>query len=330
MPVIAATVALTPGSLLTIQLHTPGCLGRWHGANCAGHVRQRGRGVRVSEDGWMTWADLMRYGAAPLAAAMVGGLIVHLGARRRDLANDRRKQRVEYLLAAYQVLARTAHRDLTPARSEAFEDAISDIVMLGSSSQVGLARQVMQGMKSSSSAALDPLLLDLRIELRKELGLDADELRAVPTFRISTGRPDDPVQMTEASTVEFDRQAAMTRESLEDAGHDVDDVTVASFHDLEELAEMGPGAAVMAAYRRLSDALAERVGERRGTALETAKLGVQNGTIAPQIAQTVEGLTILTDLSRAGGAGMGLTPERAREFLALAAGTIYAIRGRGG
>lgn len=38
---------------------------------------------------------------APLLAAIVGGLVVHIAARRRDVENERRRQRVDYLVGAY-------------------------------------------------------------------------------------------------------------------------------------------------------------------------------------------------------------------------------------
>jgi hypothetical protein len=65
--------------------------------------------------------DVLRAVGAPLLAAIVGGLVVHLAARRHDVENERRRQRVDYLVGAYRTLTRAADRTLSGERAEAFE-----------------------------------------------------------------------------------------------------------------------------------------------------------------------------------------------------------------
>jgi hypothetical protein len=57
--------------------------------------------------------DPLRLLGGPLLAAVMGGLIVHFATRRRDAENERRKQRIDYLLKAYRTLAHLAHRQMS-------------------------------------------------------------------------------------------------------------------------------------------------------------------------------------------------------------------------
>jgi hypothetical protein len=52
--------------------------------------------------------DPLRLLGGPLLAAVMGDLIVHFATRRRDAENERRKQRIDYLLKAYRTLAHLA------------------------------------------------------------------------------------------------------------------------------------------------------------------------------------------------------------------------------
>lgn len=51
--------------------------------------------------------------------------------RRLDVENERRRQRVDHLIGAYRTLVHSAHRPLAGEKAEAFEDALSDVVLFG-------------------------------------------------------------------------------------------------------------------------------------------------------------------------------------------------------
>ncbi len=117
---------------------------------------------------WKLFAQLL----ATIAVATLGWWAVHYLTARRDLANERRKLRVSYLLEAYRRLESASNReDMGPHRSS-FETAIADIQLLGSVHQVALARKIGLDMSNHKTAQLDPLILDLRQSLRAELELE--------------------------------------------------------------------------------------------------------------------------------------------------------------
>ncbi|MBV9161715.1 MAG: hypothetical protein JO309_11050 [Pseudonocardiales bacterium] len=99
--------------------------------------------------------DVLRVVGAPLLAAIVGGLVVHIAARRRDVENERRRQRVDYLVGAYRTLARAANRTLSGERAETFEDALSDVILLGNDEQIRLARETINVLADRREAPMD-------------------------------------------------------------------------------------------------------------------------------------------------------------------------------
>lgn len=117
---------------------------------------------------WKLFAQLL----ATFAVAGFGWWAVHYLAARRDLANERRKLRVAYLLEAYRRLESASNREDMLANSSSFESAIADIQLLGSAHQVALARKFALDMAKHKTAPLDPLILDLRQSLRAELELE--------------------------------------------------------------------------------------------------------------------------------------------------------------
>ena len=120
--------------------------------------------------------------------AAFGWWAAHYFSRRRDLANERRKLRVSYLLEAYRKLESASHsKDLKQWPN--IISAIADIQLLGSAHQVSLAQQFAVEMAKSRTASLDELILDLRQTLRSELELEPVG-RAVKFLRIDDGPQD--------------------------------------------------------------------------------------------------------------------------------------------
>lgn len=138
----------------------------------------------------------------PLAGAIIGGIVVHFATQRRDVANDRRKQQVDYLVNAYRALARTAHRTFDREQAVAFETAIADIILLGNPEQITLAHRCIASFAADGGVALDELLLSLRASLRQELNLEQADLDRIPTIRIvfDVRQPGQPVPLGQSES----------------------------------------------------------------------------------------------------------------------------------
>lgn len=154
-----------------------------------------------------------------LSGVIIGGVIVHVGARRRDVENEQRRQRVDYLVGAYRTLTRAAHRELSGERAETFEDALSDVILLGNDDQIRLARETIKTLADRLAAQMDALLVSLRDALRGEVDLRSDDLRQVPVVRMTWGteeRPS-PLRLDDAREVSFADRAALTGASVASA-----------------------------------------------------------------------------------------------------------------
>src|SRR5437879_3796077 len=117
---------------------------------------------------WKLLAQLL----VTFAVVVLGWWVGHELSARRDLANDRRKLRVTYLLEAHRKLEVASNRDDPKSNRTQLEVAIADVHLLGSSKQVKAAREFARAMAQNSEASLDALLFDLRQSLRNELELE--------------------------------------------------------------------------------------------------------------------------------------------------------------
>jgi hypothetical protein len=118
-----------------------------------------------------TQHDAIVAAAVAAAVVVVGWYVVHYFARRRDQANKRRDLRVQYLIEAYRRLEFASNRPLTEEVAPEFEKAIADIQLFGTPKQVELAQTFAVGFAEKGTHSLDPLMNELRQELRKELTL---------------------------------------------------------------------------------------------------------------------------------------------------------------
>ena len=134
----------------------------------------------------MNWSLL-----APLLVtafvAIFGWLVVHRLSAARDRANKRRDLRVQYLIDAYRRLENAGNRNSRTADySTALESAVADIQLFGSPAQVKLARQFALDFADNGVATLDPLLDNLRNDLRAELRLHRID-ESITYLRITNG-----------------------------------------------------------------------------------------------------------------------------------------------
>ncbi len=108
----------------------------------------------------------------PLAAAVVGGFVVHVLTGRRGRTNKRREQRIGYLIEAYRRLESCALRH-GPFDALKLESAVADIQLFGSPRQVQLVQEFAAEFAAQRGASLDALLRELRCNLRVELKLES-------------------------------------------------------------------------------------------------------------------------------------------------------------
>lgn len=280
--------------------------------------------------------DVLRQVGGPLLAAIIGGLIVHFATRRRDAENERRKQRIDYLLKAYRTLADSAHRVMSQEQTESFEGALSDVVLLGNADQIRHAREIGAKLADGGEASVDDLLVSFRKALREELDLKDDGLTQVPVVRFNELDSHTALRVVESWSVKREKTeaaavAAVTASAAATASAHNPSVQVANMTvvgELRDLARVAPGAAVVSAYGQVRTALmgllnAKEPDDRDAPAF--AQWAADQGLITHEAVETVHGLAVMKDLSRRGGAGTGLTPEKANEYIDLAAAMLYVI-----
>jgi hypothetical protein len=106
--------------------------------------------------------------------AVAGWYAVHRLSMNRDQENKRRELRIQYLLEAYRLENSSNRHDLSPYARD-LESALADIQLLGGEDQVQLAHEFAVSMAKNQTASLDPLVANIRSELRRELGLGSLE-----------------------------------------------------------------------------------------------------------------------------------------------------------
>ena len=103
----------------------------------------------------------------------VGGWVIgHSLNSKRDQANKRRDIRLERLLECYDSLAKDiAHRKLGAKQKIEFENALTELQLIGSVELITLASSFH--VSDESYGSIVPILDVLRNEIRNELGLAA-------------------------------------------------------------------------------------------------------------------------------------------------------------
>ena len=104
--------------------------------------------------------------------AVLGWYIAHRFNVARDRANKKRDLQIQYLIDAYRCLERASNRPKNYDNNAELESAIADIQLFGTANQVKLAERFSFDIAQKSNAPADELLINLRAELRKELGLE--------------------------------------------------------------------------------------------------------------------------------------------------------------
>jgi hypothetical protein len=123
--------------------------------------------------------DIVASSLVGILAAVIGAVVIVLGwrvAHRQEMerarANEKRRQRIEYLIQAYRRLEAASNRSDPKNDLSGLESAIADVQLFGSARQVELAQQFATHFAGEGAASLDTLLQELRRDLRSELDLE--------------------------------------------------------------------------------------------------------------------------------------------------------------
>jgi len=104
--------------------------------------------------------------------AVVGWFIGSWLNASRDQTNKRREIRLQYQIETYRRLALASQRKPEPG-SKYFRDleaAVADVQLFGTESQIREVSKFLEQWKAQGRGETDELLVDLRNDLRKELG----------------------------------------------------------------------------------------------------------------------------------------------------------------
>lgn len=108
----------------------------------------------------------------PVLTLVLGAAISYIGSASLSRRDFLRQRRVEYLLSAYRVMESVSNRGgLTPEQAAKLEAAVADVFLLGSDDQQATLAVTVDRFAASQEADTGPILLSLRLSLRKELGL---------------------------------------------------------------------------------------------------------------------------------------------------------------
>lgn len=124
--------------------------------------------------------------ATALFAGVIGAWTTFLFSLRQDREARRRERIVSHSIDAYRNLeSSVGQEELTPDQKSRFESSIAAIFLLGSKKSAKAASDFTIGVVSGDGGKLKSLLMALRSDLRRELGLEAHELE-IPIFRFTS------------------------------------------------------------------------------------------------------------------------------------------------
>jgi hypothetical protein len=107
-------------------------------------------------------------------SVVTGWIVTHHLTKRRDIENEKRKIRTQYLVNVFRFLATSiSNRDISKEDWRKFEDTVSDIQLFGTPSQIILLKEITDQIVLGNPFELDPILNDIRGHLRKDLGLES-------------------------------------------------------------------------------------------------------------------------------------------------------------
>lgn len=117
--------------------------------------------------------------AVTIAVAIAGWMVVHRLTLAREIKSKQRETIVKFLIEAYQKLVSLAYdskygkqgKDEYLQRVGELQSVMLNIQLFGSSEQISLAKDILNGIANKSPIDFLPLLNKLRDDLRGELQL---------------------------------------------------------------------------------------------------------------------------------------------------------------
>lgn len=97
--------------------------------------------------------------------------VMHRVQEARQRENRQQTERLKSLVGAYRALA-GSFSPAEPGDRGQLEGALADVILFGSRRQVELAASAAQDLIAGTSPDLQSLVLDLRADLRRQLGLE--------------------------------------------------------------------------------------------------------------------------------------------------------------
>jgi len=118
-----------------------------------------------------TWIELAKYFLTPILG-LVGAYFGYLWARKKERDAKRRDLKINYLIEAYRHLEGCSIRKPSEDIDRKMESCIADIQLFGTLKQIKEAQKIGQQLSETNECNPHDLLVELRKDLRKELGLD--------------------------------------------------------------------------------------------------------------------------------------------------------------
>lgn len=115
----------------------------------------------------------------PALVALTVVALTHLFTSYRDRENKRREQRINYLVNVFRALGKANNHPRLYEVADEVEQAVADIQLFGTPTQVKLVQQFAIELGTNQSAEMDKLLIELRDNLRSELGAEPFSGRVV-------------------------------------------------------------------------------------------------------------------------------------------------------
>lgn len=111
----------------------------------------------------------------PSVIAILIAFISHQLAKNKEITESRRKHKIDYLLKSYQALMTFSNNPNELESAIALREACITIQIYGSKWQVDQVRKLNDAILKGDNFSLDPLLNNLRDELRNILKLEKVE-----------------------------------------------------------------------------------------------------------------------------------------------------------
>lgn len=122
----------------------------------------------------------------PILTLILGAATSYVVSTRQADRDLRTRQRIDYLLRAYQTIEGATNRQpLTDDERRALERAVADVNLLGSLEQQLAIQRTQDVMASTSVGSFEDVLVLLRRDLRRYLGIEPG-LAHVNFFRLDT------------------------------------------------------------------------------------------------------------------------------------------------